>query len=363
MGTTYLYPSGNLSSSEGWTGVSAELWNNIDEGVTTSNDSDYNVNSKGFQDGGSKQLTFSSIPSLVNFDHIVNVSGSWRFQNPEYVSPSAIAIDIILNDNLGSLIASGRFSESVSGEWGSFHKPLTIFNTDPIGGHHQLKISFGDSTNPTGITNDLQLSAFDIHVESTGDAVITGSNMNLYMGSVEPNSSSGNIPLYTQGTPIGTGQLFGTIPLFIDGRNSESGLFNLYIGGKQNPVGINDNLNLFIGESRSVDSSGWVYKTAPLYIANSSVIESNNITFYIHGPQVGSSGFIPASSIMNLFINRQYESVSHNLPLYIAGPSGYNETLTLFLEGQPNSRNNIPMYVQADAQDNTSNIILYTHGN
>ncbi len=360
MGVTFLYPSGDLSNIGSWTSTGSNLWSVVDEGVATANDADFITNSEVYN-GTGKELKFTSLPQFINFNGITNASGHFRFKNDTFITPSAVDVRMILNDSVGGLIASGQFSENISGDWGTFNKSLTVFNTNPIGNDPELNIQFGSETNPSGL-NGLDLSAFDIQVESTGSILKVGATMSMFISVKELSSSSGNIlGLYTKGTPVGTGNLFEETTLFIDGGNTPSGLMNLHVGGWADPEQTTATMPMFIGDPTNSAFSGWEYKLTTLFIENNTLSDSSGITMFIEGP-VGNSGWIPNSGSMSLFINRQFESTAHRMPLYIGGPLQTNDNTPLYISGSNVPPSSISLFIQADAQPNNSTIELYSHG-
>jgi hypothetical protein len=64
---------------------------------------------------------------------------------------------------------------------------------------------------------------------------------------------------------------------------------------------------------------------------------------------------------MNLFISRQFEAVSHNFPMFINGPSGYNDGVALFIQALPNDRSGVNLYIDGIGETNRPTD-LYTHG-
>lgn len=229
-------------------------------------------------------------------------------------------------------------------------------------------------------------------------------NPTLFINGLSPDS--GELLLYTQGAFLDN----GNIPLFIHGKAADSGFMNLYIkgtdfrasnttdsilftfGATPGSTGLYDNTTLFIRSDiistgrMNLFTEGWeppksdtntmnlflkglgdqfgfqkFTSTTPLFLQNNTVQNNSGIKLVMWNQQAGESGSVPVSGFMNLFINRPFESRSHNFPMFIAGPSGYSDTMPLFMQGLPNTRSGVDMFIDGIGST-TQPITLYGHG-
>jgi len=244
------------------------------------------------------------------------------------------------NNNI-PLYISGGFSKG----------PLTLFTP-------------GHATNNSNITLYEQghIPVSGNHTLFEKGHMTSNSNLSLYIRTKEWIFYSGNMPLVSFGRTIGTaGGLFGTTTLFTKSDNLSSGNLNLYSKGFEFPKDLTGSINLYVNTKGNADGSITQTQNIPLFVKNAWVSSSSTIPLFM-ASVLGTTGAIAASSTMNLFINRNVNSYSSNISLFTQGPRQSSQSLNLFLEGMPNYRNNIPLYLQANAQPKNNNLKLYTSG-
>ncbi len=186
--------------------------------------------------------------------------------------------------------------------------------------------------------------------------------MNLYIKGNPPFNASGNFPLYMTATS-GLTQGFTSVPLFIKSFNNPfpTGSMNLFLSAPATITNsLTNTMNLFmkgLGDESGFQAST---KTINMFIQNDAIAHNSGVNLFMS--QGGtSSGYTPVSGFMNLFINRRFESVAHNLPMFINGPSGENNNITLFMQAQPNDRSGMSLLIDGiGAVNNPMN--LYSHG-
>ena len=188
--------------------------------------------------------------------------------------------------------------------------------------------------------------------------------MNLYVKGTPPANSSGNFPLYMTATS-GLTSGFDSIPLYVQSFNNPfpNGGMNMFLSVLQTEtIALTKTMNLFM--KGLGDESGFQKSSANInmFINNDAIADNSGISLFINQQTASNaSGYVPVSGFMNLFINRQFESVAHNLPMFINGPSGFNDNITLFMQALPNNRSGISMYIDGIGTFNKP-VNLYNHG-
>jgi hypothetical protein len=188
---------------------------------------------------------------------------------------------------------------------------------------------------------------------------------NLYISgpSVSSVEDSGT-QLSIKGSTVGATGVFTTTTLFTEADIDSSGTMNLYLDAPltASPVAITNDMNLFTRVDGTADGFNEINAVTTLMVKNAWIDNSGTVPLVMWGPQLGGSGFIPNSGTMNLFISRQFESLSHNLPMFIAGPSGISDDTTpLFIKGVGDTEN-VTMFVKGVGKE-TQGLQLYSHGN
>ena len=192
------------------------------------------------------------------------------------------------------------------------------------------------------------------------------SNMNLYIKGNPPGYGSGNIPLYLFPSASGQGAGFKTTPLYIDSFSNPypSGSMNLFLSAPASAAAqsITNTMNLFMKGFGDVSGFQEKSNNISMFIDNEAEPHTSGLTMFLKQQRyTNASGYVPVSGCMNLFINRQFESVSHNLPMWIAGPSGENDAITMFMHAAPNDRSGVSMYIDGIG-GLTKNQELYING-
>lgn len=186
--------------------------------------------------------------------------------------------------------------------------------------------------------------------------------MPMYIGGTDfstPNND--NMPLFTFGSTPGSTGLYEETTLYIGGAEfNPSGYMNMFIEG-DSVFTDTRTMNLFMKGLGNESGYQAITDEMTLFIKNAWVVDSGNLTLVAWNQQAGASGSVPISGTMNLFINRQFESLHHNLPLFITGPSGHNDNMTLFMQGLPNHRSGTPLYMHGVGKT-TDGFTLYSHG-
>jgi hypothetical protein len=259
------------------------------------------------------------------------------------------------------------------------YTPITDLNIIPLhtigGAHHSGLVTLHTSGNvptsgiiPLFVYGDgpssgiIPLVIINANTHNSGIPLFirggTSTYMNLFLKTYDVDYISGSVPLNIWGQTIGSGNLFKNTTLFIDGTASPSGYMNLYIGGYQDPLDITTNMNLFMKTFGEINSDGiaviQVSNYVPMYLNNETLPSS--IPLYISGPDA-----LGVSGAMNLVMWRNKDSLSHNLPLTIFGPSGLNDNMPLYLQGMPNHREYMTMFISGIVEQ-TANLKLYVNG-
>jgi hypothetical protein len=194
----------------------------------------------------------------------------------------------------------------------------------------------------------------------------TSGNMNLHIKGTPPGYSSGNFPLFIYPAAIGEGAGFKTTTMFVHSFSNPypSGRMNLFlhVTDTVTPESITNTMNLFM--KGLGDESGFQQRSSniTMFIDNDSVAYNSGVTLFINQQtDSNASGYIPVSGFMNLFISRQSEAVATNFPMFINGPSGYDQGIELFMQALQNDRSGVSMYVDGIGESNNPTN-LYSHG-
>lgn len=185
----------------------------------------------------------------------------------------------------------------------------------------------------TSVTDTFPLylnGGIGIPVSGTQDLYVWGTNYSGIFGTLELSLNVDSIPNeYTLPLHIGgdgyLGKPSGTLPLHIFNDYTYSSSVDLFL------------CNLYTG------SSGYL----PLYITTPS----------------GTEGAVPLSGTMILYMNREFDSLSSMIPMYINGPELTSGTLDMYiLCGYSGATNNIDLVMPVTSEQKVSYISLYTHG-
>lgn len=315
---------------------------------------------------GMDQLISVSKPSLYpidvsNFNQFGNITIHVKYENQNNTHNELNIYSLKLcGDHAYSSLSFNHTSPliTIGGSDESGNIPLYTYGLARDSGNIPLFIN-GDA--PTSGVIPLTIISAPT-ISTSGTLFIRGgiaTNMNLFLKTYDPVGYSGNpLQLNIWGMTAGSGNLFGLIPLYTDGTASPSGAMNLFIGGYEEPISITTNMNLFLRAVGEYDSNGNVVygKTneLPLIIYNNTI--SSGMSLYLE-----TQSSLPYSGNMNLVMWRQYEGLSSVTPLILVGPSGINEDLTLYLQGQPNWRDSVTMFISGVVEQ-TGSMTLYNHG-
>lgn len=352
MTVQFIYPDLDIASNSGvWVNNDAghsPLFSTVDEGVASPNDSDY-IQQSGFPvpDTATLSLGMDSV-QVVPTDAIFR----YRVKNP---SGEIVDVAPTLKDIAGNtLITFPSVEVSGNESFRDYEADFSAIVGDGDWGNPLLTLEHSENTPVSGIQN-LQISATEIELSGTVDYLSAG--MNLFLSVREQPYLSGSIPLFVfTSSESGVDAIFNTTTLYLNGDITSSGSMNLFITGEPVPVSDTSNMNLYLQSDNSITNS------IPLFIKNNTLFDSGFISLFMQGQTLGTSGAVPMSGTMPLFISRSSEALERRIPLYIQAPSGDNSAMTLFLEGQPNDRNEMTLYLDARAQPDTSTIRLFVHG-
>ena len=146
---------------------------------------------------------------------------------------------------------------------------------------------------------------------------------------------------------------FGAIPLTLLSDNFNASM-NLFVKNNDSDSDIGS-LNLFIGNDTTSNNYG------TLYACNTNGQVNSGVNFYIGGDGVNQGAFVGTGS-MNLFINRQIESIGNGVTFNISGPSGIISSVPLIISGGNSIYNSCTLSVPATLSSPSGNISIYTHG-
>ncbi len=353
MSTQFLFPSGDVLVGDFLDQTSGlPLYDKINNGVTTSDDAEF------------IQLPASSDPSFtVDLGPMFIHFPTGIYFNIRHSGIVDQDIEFNLKDKNGVLINSTE-SRSLTATASVFSN-FTV--TDPVSEANRSAFDFRNTQLEVTVRNNgsgiPQISEVEAVVLGSGTRSFKISGFNMFCpGTDFAKKDNSNITLFGFGATPGSTGLYNQFTLFTDGQQqTRSGNMILFIDAFQNPVADNKTMNLFL--KALGDESGFqtTTKTTTLFLENTVVADSGNVTLVMWNQGTGESGSIPFSGNMNLFINRQFESTAHRFPLYTAGPSGFNNTLTLFMQGNPNARSGISMFIDAVGKE-TKAVTLYGHG-
>ena len=183
------------------------------------------------------------------------------------------------------------------------------------------------------------------------------SDMPLYINAVPAGTSNSDVDIFMLGTD--EDGIFGTLDLFVEGNNSPSGVMNLTIPGEATYTSTKY-MNLFTQAPGNLDGSITTAGYLDFALRNDWSSSNSGLSLFLPTAS-GTEGAVPVNGSMNMYIGRDSESLSHNLPMALYGPSGENNLVNLFLEGLPNYRDSLEFSISGIEQK-TDNIRLYLNG-
>jgi hypothetical protein len=173
--------------------------------------------------------------------------------------------------------------------------------------------------------------------------------MSLFVEGLDPPVSSGDFDMYIWGTEYPA--TIKKMPLFINSAYDPGNTLNLFVNAGTGSI--NENLNLFVGKIAEGTNN-----EMPLYMLGPSGI-NESAHLYVRG--LGTTdGAYPLNSDMNLFIARDSEATAQTLPLYLR-QHGVTNNISMYLQGAEIPGSSIPMYIKGSGIPNET-ITLYSHG-
>lgn len=250
--------------------------------------------------------------------------------------------------------------------------PLSFTSTTSI---QSLNLTYNHTNHPWNL-DEVKLSWTNV-LDTTGSGIMYGAELAVSGDNIPPTR---NIPLYMKGFEAAAVQATDNMPLYVWSISSESGVKNettLFIQGLDNlansgtmslympnpptPVSAETStMNLMLKGLGNAD--GWQNSSAEmtLFAYNNWAGENSGVPLVMWN-QGGTSGAIPNSGSMNLFIKRPSEdSVADTTPLYILGQPPNSGETPLYIHGIIPS-GEVPLYINGVGKT-TSNVTLYTHG-
>ena len=176
----------------------------------------------------------------------------------------------------------------------------------------------------------------------------------LFMEVPTPASQSGSFDMYIDGIS-GVYQEIGTVDLHTYCDGAYSGHMLLFVSSQQKES-VSGAVPLFVWSQIPSESS-----SVELLVFNNTEREYNNVDLVLHGPQYGTSGWIPGSSVMPLYINREANSIVGFIPLYSTGPSGSFDSIYMYTRGI-GKYDEITLYLDAITQPYNETLDIYVHG-
>jgi hypothetical protein len=181
------------------------------------------------------------------------------------------------------------------------------------------------------------------------------SNMPLYLRGPSTISGTTTLPLFIFSTTHSG--LFGDIPLMIgyqDGTPDPRSALPLYIGGPPSNS-LNSSMNLFL-ENNTILSSG-----LNLFLKNSYIASSGTLQLFLSAPS-GTLGSIPYSGNMPLYMSRRSEAMGNNMTLYLKTSESSTSNFNLWISGSNVPTTNIPLYLKVINNATLSGVTLYGQG-
>lgn len=300
--------------------------------------------------------------------------GIGSFSNPENNIP------LFLSENhqsgeLNLFIHSGRWKANSSGvDCYILGSEGTFFNSQVEVGDLDLSISgayksLTDSMNLVMfqdiVGNEVQNVPLSLlsFAEQSGDLDLSirggiAAQMNLFVKTLTLPTRESGVDISIKGTE--NAGLFGTFDLFTGGDNFPSGVLNLTIPGVETPDQATRKMNLFLKGTGNLDGSLNNSASMDFMIANNWELNSSGVDLFMPTPD-GDQGVVPTNGLMNLYLNRDVEGITHSAPLIVAGPSGVTDAVDLYLNGLPNHRDNITLLISG-VESMNDNIRFYLNG-
>lgn len=249
------------------------------------------------------------------------------------------------------------FDKQLCGSPPGWHMTLFLDGRQISSGTNDLYIYGHD--NESGIAS-MFLKVIDFVPDDSG-AAMPDTAMNLYLRGPIAHESSGDIPLFMWSTT--NPSIYKSALLYLEGAEG-SGQYNNninFIVKNELSESYTSSINTFLKAIGNSDGSITHVDNIPLIVYNNTELSSGTMSLFMNGPS-GTDGAIPFSGSMNLFMNRQNESLSHNIQIYIPTPTQTTEDLNMYLDGQPRPTGIIPMYMFAGNSGIDDLVKLYTHG-
>ena len=230
---------------------------------------------------------------------------------------------------------------------------LLIKSTISESGILPLSIDGGGTDNRSGI---LPLVVYSTTAQNSGITLFTQSaqgysTLPLVVGSHSGLIATDNLEL-TIFSSENSG-FFGAVPITLLSDNFNASM-NLFIKNDDSNSDIGS-LNLFVAN----DTTSNNYCT--LFASNTNGTVNSGVHFYIGGDGVNQGAFVGTGS-MNLFLNREIESIGTGVTFNISGPSGIISSVPLLISGGNSIYNSCTLSVPATLSRPSGNISIYTHG-
>lgn len=310
--------------------------------------------SNSFYDGGEFRLYGLEFYTDSSFyvEPTGNVDGITLYTYGSLPSSGSITLFLGQDENVDSLNLFVKANEPVpvndnislyilNGGSGTVTDYCTLYTeyVPEISGTLPLYIEGGgtdyrNGTVPLIVCNQTETSSLPLFIKAKSGTSVTG-NVGL---SIYSSDNSG---------------LFGSIPLLLLSDNFNS-YINLYVSNNDANSNI-ASLNLIVGNDTT--SNG----TCTLFACNNNGLVESGVNFYIGGDGINDGAFVGTGS-MNLFINREYESIANGIPFNIAGPSGIISSVPFVTSGGNIVNNNCTLVLPISLGIPSGYITLFNHG-
>lgn len=241
------------------------------------------------------------------------------------------------------------------------------------------------------LNSGVDLYTFGSYLDSSGvDLSIWGydvksSGVNLFMRSALP--VSGNVSLYTKGHIVD----YQSCTLYTSGTSRQySDNLDLFLyAGNSGVTELYGSTPLFLKNSQQFDPAYTItlympgprevgIKSATLFVKNDENLLNNSVNLFINGPggtpysgitlyigtPPGTTGSVPFSDSMTLFMNRYRDSYASSTPLYVKVAEGVVGGMNLYTSGTYHLTNSIPLYIEGSGVPvyTTNSTYLFNRG-
>lgn len=183
--------------------------------------------------------------------------------------------------------------------------------------------------------------------------------MPLFLKADNIPSINGNVPLFTYSTT--NSGLFSKIPLYIGGSGDTNAGMILFLKNEE-AYSTSSTMPLFLKTIGNLDGSMTVESGVPLFVGNYYTAVNSGLSLYINNSQQGTSGYIPMSSWMPLYIARDSEGTANRIDLYLKVADVASGIVPLYTFGAYTINSGIPLTISNTHAVNSSTLQLYSHG-